>query len=227
MILLIGGEKGGTGKSMLASNLAAWLAISGRDVLLLDADPQMTASKWVNRRNKHYPFLPKVHNSQATGDIFENVRDKAKRYQDVVIDTGGRDSTELRTAMTTAHKLLTVVQPSQADIETLPRLQRSVREAKTINRNLKTYVVINRASPNPMVYEAQETRELLESEQHDFEFIPVIFRDYKIFRDANAKGLSVLEESNAKARAALQLLAQALFLSKKETAQTDDAVAAV
>ena len=36
MIVLIGGEKGGTGKSTVATNLAVWLAHEGRDVLLLN-----------------------------------------------------------------------------------------------------------------------------------------------------------------------------------------------
>ena len=52
MILLLGGEKGGTGKSTLATNLAAWLAVQGRDVILVDTDVQRTAANWVDRRNQ-------------------------------------------------------------------------------------------------------------------------------------------------------------------------------
>ncbi|MFO6256441.1 chromosome partitioning protein ParA, partial [Pseudomonas aeruginosa] len=37
MILLLGGEKGGSGKSCLAQNLAVWIQARGGDVLLLDA----------------------------------------------------------------------------------------------------------------------------------------------------------------------------------------------
>ncbi len=40
MILTVGGEKGGVGKSTLAVHLAYMLASSGRDPLLIDADPQ-------------------------------------------------------------------------------------------------------------------------------------------------------------------------------------------
>ena len=39
MIILIGGEKGGTGKTTIATNLAALRAMAGRDVLLVDTDP--------------------------------------------------------------------------------------------------------------------------------------------------------------------------------------------
>ena len=51
MIVLIGGEKGGTGKSTIATNLAAYLANRSDDVVLLDADSQATAKRWVERRN--------------------------------------------------------------------------------------------------------------------------------------------------------------------------------
>ncbi len=43
-IVLFGGEKGGTGKTTLATNMAAMLALQGKDVLLLDTDRQGTAS---------------------------------------------------------------------------------------------------------------------------------------------------------------------------------------
>ena len=45
MIVLIGGEKGGTGKTTIATSLA------GRDVLLIDTDPQGSANYWAQSRN--------------------------------------------------------------------------------------------------------------------------------------------------------------------------------
>ncbi len=36
MIILIGGEKGGTGKTTIATNLSAMRSLAGRDVLLID-----------------------------------------------------------------------------------------------------------------------------------------------------------------------------------------------
>lgn len=47
MIVLIGGEKGGTGKSTIATNLATIHALAGKDVLLLDTDSQASATFWV------------------------------------------------------------------------------------------------------------------------------------------------------------------------------------
>ncbi len=122
MILLVGGEKGGTGKSAIACNLAAVLAIKQCDVMLVDADRQGTASKWINRRNKTHPELPKINCVQKTGHVFESVRDLATRYDELIIDAGGRDSEELRTALVTSHKLLTPLKPAQDNIETMSRM---------------------------------------------------------------------------------------------------------
>ncbi len=55
MILLIGGEKGGTGKTTIAVNLAAIRAQQGRDVLLVDTDQQGSASYWTQVR---YCIIP-------------------------------------------------------------------------------------------------------------------------------------------------------------------------
>ena len=53
MIVLIGGEKGGTGKTTIATNLAALRAMAGRDVLLVDTDPQGSASYWTTSRDEN------------------------------------------------------------------------------------------------------------------------------------------------------------------------------
>lgn len=113
MIICVGGQKGGTGKSTTAVCLAAWMAGQGKDVLLVDANSaQGTASNWAERRAAN-EALPKVACVEKSGNIYETVRDLAKRYDDVIIDSGGQDSKELRTALPTSHLLLTPTKPSR------------------------------------------------------------------------------------------------------------------
>ena len=52
MITVVGGTKGGSGKSTVATNLAVMLATAGRDVLLVDADDQETSSDFTAMRNE-------------------------------------------------------------------------------------------------------------------------------------------------------------------------------
>src|SRR6188768_2160029 len=85
MIILIGGEKGGTGKSTVATNLSAGLALASRDVLLVDADRQGTARWWCDRRQET-DGLAAVQCVQRYGRLNGVVRDMASRFDDVVID---------------------------------------------------------------------------------------------------------------------------------------------
>ena len=52
MIIVVGGIKGGSGKTTVATNLAVIRSTAGRDLLLIDADDQETASDFTILRNE-------------------------------------------------------------------------------------------------------------------------------------------------------------------------------
>lgn len=62
-VLAIANRKGGTGKSTVAVNLAAALAERGRRVLVIDLDPQGTATAWL--RGEPGPHLARVFDDAA------------------------------------------------------------------------------------------------------------------------------------------------------------------
>ena len=192
MIILIGGEKGGTGKTTIATNLAAMRALEGRDVLLIDTDPQGSANYWAQSRDDENK-TPRVACIQKFGKgLPKEVQDLATRYEDIIIDAGGRDSVELRSSLVVVEKAFIPIQPSQFDIWTLNQMDELVETAKSFNPDLEAKVIISRASTNPSVHESDETGKLL-NDFPNLGLVSVSIRDRIAYRKAAKDGLAVIE----------------------------------
>ena len=212
MILLVGGEKGGTGKTTVATNLAALRALAGFDVLLVDTDPQGSASYWAATRDEA-SVRPRVASIQKFGKgLVGELHDLDDRYQDLIIDAGGRDSVELRGAMVAAEKVIIPLQASQFDVWTLERMAELVDQAEGLNPQLEAFVVINRASSNPVVGETNDARAYLE-DFNRIALLSTVVRDRIAYRRAAAEGMAVNEmpKRDGKAVAEMQLLYAEVF----------------
>jgi chromosome partitioning protein len=204
MIILIGSQKGGCGKSTTAVNLCAELAGQGHDVVLVDADRQATAANWAMDRAEN-AALAKVHCVQKYENIRDTLLDLNQRYGYVVADAAGRDSRELRTGMTAAHILIVPFRPSQPDLDTLPNMQDIIIGAKDINPSLKVYGLITMAPTNPIIHEEADARACLD-DYPEIHLLTTLIRDRKVYRDAMSDGLGVVEMDNPKAKAEIKSL---------------------
>ena len=209
MIVLFGGEKGGTGKSTLATNIAVWLAKQGRDTIIVDTDRQMTASNWVDRRNVA-DGLVTVHCAEKHGNVFHAVRDLAQRYDEVIVDAGGRDSEELRTALVAANVVYVPLRASQPDLETSVHMNELVTLARGMNPSLDARLIISMAPTNPAINEPAQAQELLR-ELPVFRLSDTIIRERKVYRDAVSDGRGVVEMDNQKATAEIEALAKEIY----------------
>lgn len=192
MILLVGGEKGGTGKTTLATNLAAMRAGVGRDVLLVDTDPQGSASFWAALRAED-KSLARVGCVQKFGrGLQAEIRDLATRYEDVIIDAGGRDSVELRASLCVADVALLPVQASQFDLWTVEQLARLVEQARGFNESLDALCVVSRASTHSCNSDAKDAADLI-SDYLALRLASATIRDRLAFKRAAGDGKSVAE----------------------------------
>ena len=170
------------------------LALKGRDVLLLDTDRQGTASFWATVREEEN-LKPRVACVQKFGKgLPAQIRDLAGRYDEVVIDAGGRDSMELRYALGVADRAYIPVQPFQFDIWTIRQMDTLVEMAKGLNEKLAAFIVLNRVATNPAIREDRETREFIA--QENFQHLALaqsVIRDRIAFRKAARDGLAVIE----------------------------------
>ncbi len=192
MIILIGGEKGGTGKTTLVTNLSARAKLKNLDIVIVDSDKQGSASSWSATRELKgiKPIIPTV---QIFGNtLHAQVLDLSQRYDYVIIDAGGKDSVELRSAMTIANKICVPIQPSQFDIWTLSHMDNLIEQAKVVNLKLKSLIVINRASTNPSISETKEAQDIL-SDFENLNLFKGVIKDRVSFRKAAKGGESVFE----------------------------------
>ena len=195
MIYLIGCEKGGTGKTTLATNLATHLKLGGSDVLLLDTDKQGSANSWAGVREEledkeRFPEIPSVH--KFGNKVYRTILDLAEKFDDIVVDAVGKDSVELRSALTVADYALMPLQASQFDIWTLAATDHILEAAKTVNHKLIAKIVISRASTNPSVSEVTEARSLFE-EMNNASMCETVVKERIAYRKAARYGLAIFE----------------------------------
>lgn len=145
-VVLVGNEKGGSGKTTVSVNIAAMAAAAGMDTLLIDADPgQQSASKWAAERRASHPEAPIVRCVALRGaSIQEELSDLAARYAVVVVDTGASDSAELRAGALACSVLVVPVQPESIDLWTLPTMERIWTRATALNPAMRLVVAVNR-----------------------------------------------------------------------------------
>jgi chromosome partitioning protein len=191
MIVTVGGIKGGSGKTTVATNLAVIRSQAGRDVLLIDADDQETSSDFTVLRNEQMEDGAGYTSIKLTGGAVrtETLRLKEK-YQDIIIDTGGRDTTSQRAAVSVSDVLLVPFVPRSFDVWTIEKVAALVDEMQAANPGIRAYTFLNRADPRGSDNEGAADV-LKESNLLRFVNTPIGAR--KAFSNAAAEGLAVTE----------------------------------
>jgi len=118
MILIVGSTKGRVGKTTLAFNFSIALSNAGRDVLLVDADTQATATINTQIRSNEQGGTPGFTTVALYGEaLIIQVPQLAKKYDDVIVDVGGRDNPSLRSALLIPKATLLIpVKPRSYDL---------------------------------------------------------------------------------------------------------------
>lgn len=190
MLLVVGGIKGGSGKTTLATNFTVLRSQAGKKVLLIDADEQRSASDWVEQRMGLNYETPWTTIQLSGRSIYSEITKLAKNYDDIIIDTGGRDNSSQRSALTVADIFLIPFRPKSFDVWTMGGVNRLISEVSAINPKLKCLSIINQAdSAGSDNKDAQEAL----SECPEIKCIPVFLGYRKAFSSAAARGLGVNE----------------------------------
>lgn len=190
MITVVGGIKGGSGKTTLATNLTVLRSQNNRKVLLVDADEQRSASDWADHRESLGIKTPWTTIQLSGSSVRSQVQKMNKDYDDIIIDTGGRDTTSQRAALTIANILIAPFQPRSLDVWTLGKLTNLLDELHLINPKLNCFAVINRADPQGK--DNSDAMEIIR-EVDKIRCLPNYIGQRKAFANAAAEGLGVIE----------------------------------
>ena len=212
MIICLAGTKGGSGRSTTATNFACIAAGQGMKVLMVDADDQETSADFTAVRKQDHPGAPSFTCIKLTGRaVRTEVLDLAPQYDHVIIDTGGRDTTSQRAALSVSDVLLIPFAPRSFDIWTVDKVATLIDEMRAVNPKLKALAFLNRTDPQGQGTENEEAAELLRGMQ-GLIFIDTPIRFRKAYAHAASQGLAVTELAgqyrNAKANDEIMKLFQ-------------------
>lgn len=191
MIYTVGGIKGGSGKTTIATNLIVYLAKQGHDVILVDADDQESATDFTSFRHQSLNGELGYTAVKITGsELNAQVARLAQKYDDVVIDTGGRDTVSQRSALSVSNVYLVPFAPRSLDIWTLRKVENLIAEMSPFNPGLVCLTFINKADARGTYKD--DTADLLRESQH-VQLIDTPLGNRISFANAAASGLGVIE----------------------------------
>jgi len=115
-IVVLLSQKGGTGKSTIATHLAVCAARQGQAVALFDIDPQASAAKWSDRRAAEGPPVVRA----GAVHLPHLVQQARQQGADIIlIDTAGHADASSLHALQLADLLLIPCRPSAADLDAI------------------------------------------------------------------------------------------------------------
>lgn len=189
-VIAVVAQKGGSGKTTLALNLAAAAEAAGAVALVIDTDPQATASQWSAWRKGRPPdvidsapprIAAKIEQATAQGATF------------IVIDTPPHADSAASRAVEAADIVLIPCRPSAFD---LAAIKTTAQLVKLLGK--PAFLVFMAGPPNaPRIY--AEAAELVEG--FGISVCPHRISDRAAFRHASAKGETVLDDPCATAAA--------------------------
>jgi chromosome partitioning protein len=182
--VLVVNPKGGSGKTTVATNLAAGLATRNEQVYLWDLDRQQSSLTWLAMRPRHVGLVNRLDRREEEGGP-----DLGKGRWLVIDSPAGLHGKSLSHALKIADKVLVPVQPSVFDMAATGAFLQVLRDEKAVRKN-KAFVGILGVRVDP------RTRAAATLEAFLAQFgLPILayLRDSQIYPNAAFNGLSIFD----------------------------------
>lgn len=199
MVISVVNQKGGTGKTTVATNLAAIFAGDDTDILLVDADPQQSSLDWQNDRPEKCPHVAVI------GLPFLNLQKEInrikKKYDMVIIDGGGRITANARAAVSVADFIIVPTLASKPDaLSTHSFFNEVVEEVAAIKGKISGAILFTMVKSGTVfnVLGQEQIKDL------GFPVFDTLIYNRITYQEATSQGKSV-HEYNSKSKAAQEM----------------------
>jgi chromosome partitioning protein len=143
-IIAILNQKGGVGKTTLATNIACKLHLEKAKVILIDSDPQGSARDWHAAGNSDIPVV-----GMDRPTLEKDISKIVNQFDWVIIDGAPQLADMSISAIKCADLIVIPVQPSPYDIWASADLVDIIKQRRQINNNIpKAYFCISRKITN-------------------------------------------------------------------------------
>jgi chromosome partitioning protein len=202
-IITVCNQKGGSGKTTLSMQLAGALTRRGNKVLVVDADPQGTATRWAATAEDDKPFPASVIGlSAASTKVHREVKKFVEDYQYIVIDCPpAADSPVPQRALLIADLALVPIIPSPLDMWAAVGIRQVIENVSSINEELQSRLVVNQCQPNTRL--AREALEVLP--KFGIELCKTYMHQRQVYRQSAVFGQTV-HDFGSKATPAIEEL---------------------
>ena len=191
-LIIVGGTKGGPGKSTVAQQVAAGLQLKrGKKVHIADIDIQQTTTSWCEERRNN-KNLDLIAFSYIENDIVKHLQSLNGRYEYIVVDAGGFDSEIQREAMLIADIVLLPLRPKRRDLKSLRDLDTVLESVKSSNPEVQIRAVLNQCPSLPsQVSRILSSKDIIES--FGIKCVPTNIYTRNVYDDAEEAGRSIFE----------------------------------
>lgn len=202
-IISVVNQKGGSGKTTLSMQLAGSLARRGHKVLVVDADPQATATRWAATAEDNKPFPASVVGlSAASAKVHREVKKFVADYDFILIDCPpAADSPVPQSALLIADLALVPLIPSPLDMWAAVGIRQVIGNVTDINDNLRARLVVNQCQPKTNL--AREALEVLP--EFGIELCETYIHQRQVYRQSAVFGQTVHDFGSRAAEAVREI----------------------
>ncbi|MCI5787004.1 MAG: ParA family protein [Helicobacter trogontum] len=186
--------KGGVGKSTIAINLARFFTLQTHDILLLDTDPQRSVFLWHSCSNDKRLQVKYAKETKEINTILN-------QHRFVIADTSGSDRGINAFLIERSDVCVIPINVGAFNIIILNSIIDYLQKIMRVNKDLRAYMIINRANSNPKIKQIETLKEIIKSKQSNIYLLNSVLFERVAYQHATDNQVSLFDycRSNDKA----------------------------